>query len=154
MKNIVYMKEELERLDIKVELLKDVSIVSLYDNELEKTVCYATIDDREKLYVHIPYVAMCTCNFYKSLSIEALKTEQQANTKKSVKKLALDYAKARNAFLQTCKDCKSTLQHFNKTIDDFRQIQPEYKVKEFAYMLKKELDEIVFQTYNINKLGE
>lgn len=155
MKNIAYMKEELERLDVKLELLKDVSIISLYDNELEETVCYATAFDKETLHMYISYDVRCICNVNNVLSITYLTKELQANTKKSIKKLASEYAKARNTFVQTCKDCKYTLQQFNKTINEYSNYEPKYnKVKEFAYTLKKELDEIVQQTYKLNKLGE
>lgn len=149
------MKQELERFGIKVELLADANTVSLYDNELEDTVCTATRIDKEKLYVHIPHIATCNCDFYnKQLSIEPLTTEVQVNTRKNVKKLALAYARARKTFVQTCKDRRSTMRQFNKMINDYRQCESEYKSEIFAYSLKKVLDNIVRQTYSINELGK
>lgn len=154
MKNIAYMKEELERLGIKVELLEDVGTVSLYDNELEETVCYAMINDKEKLYVYIPNTAVCVCDFYKELSISQLKKEVQADTRKNVKKLASEYARARKTYVQTSRDCENLLHEFNKTVKDYSELEPDYKVVEFAYGLQKELDVTVRQAYKINELGE
>ena len=155
MKNIACMKDELERLGVKAELLEDVSIVALYDTELEEAICYATaIDNEKKLYVYIPCKARCIHEFDDRLSIDTLTTEVQASTKKNVKKLASEYARARKTYMQTREDCESVLNQFNETIKDYSEHESAFKVKSFAYGLKKELDNIVRQAYNINKLGE
>lgn len=154
MNNIAYMKEELERLDIKAELLDEVSIVSLYDSELEETICYANAVGKEKLYVYIPYTVTCVCNFINRLSHDQLKEEVQANTKKRIRKLVSEYARARKNYVQTCRDCESMMRRFNRSINDYRNYEPDYKVKSLAYRLKKELGMIARQVYEINKLGE
>ena len=154
MNSIAYMKEELERLDIKAELLDEVSIVSLYDSELEKTICYANVVDKEKLHVYIPYTVTCVCNFIDRLSLDQLKEEVQANTKKRIRKLVSEYGRARKNYVQTCRDCESMMRRFNRSINDYRIYELDYKVKSLAYRMKKELGMIARQAYEINKLGE
>ena len=154
MNNIAYMKQELERLGVKPELLTDVSIVSLYDNELEETICYASICDKNDLDIFLPYDMHCVRNFFNRLTIEQLNDRVNANTKKRIKKYAIQYAKSRNIVLNVHQDCKPTLDSFNSTLDDYSEYEPDYKVEAFAYTLKKELDSIVHQVYRINMLGE
>ena len=154
MKNIEYMKRELERLDVKVELLTGVSIMSVFDPELEETVCYATVDNREKLYVYIPCNAVCVCKFNNLLSIEQLNREISADTKKSIKKLAAEYAVARKVYITTFKACEPALQQYNAAIDNYRLTEPYYKVERLAHSLKKEFDCMVRQAYTVNTLGE
>jgi len=46
------------------------------------------------------------------------------------------------------------MRRFNRSINDYRIYEPDYKVKSLAYRMKKELGMIVRQAYEINKLGE
>lgn len=154
MNKMTYMKQELERLGTEVSLIEDVSSMSLYDNELEETVCYVTADDKENLDIFLLYDMYCVCNFFNRLSIHQLYDRVRANTKKNIKKFASQYVKSKNIVLKTCKDCKSVIESFNSAIDDYSKYESDYKVKAFACTLKKELDKIIRQAYRINKLGE
>lgn len=146
-------RQELERLDVKTELLKDTATVCLYDNELEHDICRVDRTHPNVLYVYVLDKPCCVVSYNGVISIDIYCVELQAS-KKDLKKYARLYASKKKSYTRLLEEFKQTIDSANKSIEEYRNFNTDYETEVYAFALKKELDMAVKQAYEIFKLGE
>lgn len=149
---IILAKKEFIRQGLKLEQLTTESMISLWDNDTETTVCYSDKDFRSILKIRVYDQVSCAIDKDLHLSIEQhYFSECSASSEKETLKLIKQYIDSRKIYTETIEDCKEILDKANKNIEKTSQYMTDRVLDEYARSLCKEVDNIVRQVFTMNK---